>query len=70
MTARSQIMYRQVGHTEIWIHRVSSSTLEVTVYDHIARTEKNTAVATLDKAYDVVATAISRELRRQQGDQA
>jgi hypothetical protein len=68
MTTRSQIMYRQVGNTEIWIHRVSPSTLEVTVYDHIARTEKNTATPTLAKAYDVVATAISRELRRQQGD--
>jgi hypothetical protein len=65
---RNQIMYRQVGHTEIWVKRVSPSLIEVTVYDHIDKTEKVTAVTTLDHAYDVVTPAITRELRRQQGD--
>jgi hypothetical protein len=68
MQQRSLINYRQVGHTEIWVHRTSPSTIEVTVYDHIDKTEKVTAVTTLDHAYDVVSPAITRELRRQQGD--
>jgi hypothetical protein len=65
---RNQIMHRQVGHTEIWVNRTSPSTIEVTVYDGIEKTEEVTAVATLDQAYDVVSSAISRELRRQQGE--
>ena len=65
---RNQIMHRQVGHTEIWVKRVSPNTIEVTVYDGIDKTEKVTAVSTLDQAYDVVSPAITRELRRQQGD--
>jgi hypothetical protein len=40
----------------------------VTVYDGIDKTEKVTAVTTLDQAYDVVSPAITRELRRQQGE--
>ena len=69
MTApRNQIMYRQVGDTEIWVHRTSPSTIEVTVYDGIDKTEKVTAVTTLDHAYEVMSPAITRELRRQQGD--
>jgi hypothetical protein len=65
---RNQIMHRQVGHTEIWVNRTSPSLIEVTVYDGIDKTEKVTAVTTLDHAYDVVSPAITRELRRQQGD--
>jgi hypothetical protein len=65
---RNQIMYRQVGNTEIWVNRTSPSTIEVMVYDHIDKTEKVTAVNTLDHAYDVISPAITRELRRQQGD--
>jgi hypothetical protein len=66
---RNQIMHRQVGHTEIWVNRISTWAMEVVVYDHIDKTEKVTAVTTLDQAYDVVSPAITRELRRQQGDQ-
>jgi len=65
---RNQIMYRQVGKTEIWVHRISTWAMEVVIYDHIDKTEKVTAVTTLDHAYDVVSDAISRELRRQQGE--
>ena len=65
---RNQIMHRQVGHTEIWVKRVSPSTIEVMVYDGINKTEKVTVVTTLDQAYDVVSPAITRELRRQQGE--
>jgi hypothetical protein len=65
---RNQIMHRQVGHTEIWVNRTSPSTIEVVVYDGIDKTEKVTAVTTLDHAYDVVSPAIARELRRQQGE--
>ena len=65
---RNQIMHRQVGHTEIWVNRISTWAMEVVVYDHIDKTEKVTAVTTLDHAYDVVSPAITRELRRQQGD--
>jgi len=65
---RNQIMHRQVGHTEIWVNRISPSTIEVTVYDHIDKTEKVTAVTTLDQALTVVSDAISCELRRQQGE--
>jgi hypothetical protein len=68
MNQRSLISYRAVGFTEIWVHRTSPSTIEVTVYDGIDKTEKVTAVSTLDQAYDVVSPAITRELRRQQGD--
>ena len=69
MTApRNLIMYRQVGDTEIWVHRTSPSTIEVTVYDGIDKTEKVTAVTTLDHAYEVMSPAITRELRRQRGD--
>ena len=65
---RNQIMHRQVGHTEIWVNRISTWAMEVVVYDHIDKTEKVTAVTTLDQAYDVVSPAITRELRRQQGE--
>jgi len=68
MNQRSLISYRQVGHTEIWVHRTSPSTIEVTVYDGIDESMKDTVVTTLDHAYDVVSPAITRELRRQQGD--
>lgn len=67
-TPRNQIMYRQVGNTEIWVNRISTWAMEVVIYDHIDKTEKVTAVTTLDHAYDVVSPAITRELRRQQGD--
>ena len=66
---RNQIMYRQVGNTEIWVHRTSPSTIEVTVYDDIDKTTKDTVSATLDDAMTQVSAAITRELRRQQGDQ-
>jgi len=66
---RNQIMYRQVGDTEIWVNRISTWAMEVVVYDHVDKTENVTAVTTLDHAYDVVSPAITRELRRQQGDQ-
>ena len=69
MNHRSLISYRQVGNTEIWVNRISTWAMEVVVYDHIDQTEKVTAVTTLDHAYDVVSPAITRELRRQQGDQ-
>jgi len=65
---RNQIMYRKVGDTEIWVNRISTWAMEVVIYDHLDKTEKVTAVTTLDHAYDVVSPAISRELRRQQGD--
>lgn len=65
---RNQIMYRQVGNTEIWVNRISNSAIEVVIYDHIDKTEKVTVVATLDHAYDVVSPAVTRELRRQQGE--
>jgi hypothetical protein len=42
--------------------------MEVVIYDHIDKTEKVTGVTTLDHAYDVINPAITRELRRQQGD--
>jgi hypothetical protein len=65
---RSLISYRAVGFTEIWVHRTSPSTIEVTVYDDIDKTEKVTVVTTLDHALTVTSDAVSRELRRQQGD--
>jgi hypothetical protein len=65
---RNQIMYRQVGNTEIWVNRISNSAIEVVIYDHIDKTEKVAVVTTLDHAYDVVSPAVTRELRRQQGD--
>jgi len=65
----NQIMYRKVGDTEIWVNRISTWAMEVVIYDHIDKTEKVTDVTTLDHAYDVVSPAITRELRRQQGDQ-
>lgn len=65
---RNQIMYRKVGDTEIWVNRISTWAMEVVIYDHIDKTEKVTGVTTLDQAYDVMSPAISRELRRQQGD--
>lgn len=68
MNHRSLISYRQVGNTEIWVNRISTWAMEVVVYDHIDKTEKVTTVTTLDHAYDVVSPAITRELRRQQGD--
>lgn len=68
MNHRSLISYRQVGNTEIWVHRTSPSTIEVTVYDDIEKTMKDTVSATLDDAMTQVSTAITRELRRQQGD--
>jgi hypothetical protein len=68
MSQRSLISYRQVGNTEIWVHRTSPSTIEVTVYDDIDKTTKDTAVTTLDQALTVTSDAVSRELRRQQGE--
>lgn len=68
MNHRSLISYRLVGNTEIWVHRTSPSTIEVTVYDDIDKTTKDTVVTTLDDAMTQVSAAITRELRRQQGD--
>jgi len=68
MIQRSSISYRKVGDTEIWVNRVSPSLIEVVVYDGFMQTEQRTDVTTLDDAYDVVSPAITRELRRQQGD--
>ena len=65
---RTLISYYQVGHTEIWLNRTSPSTIEVTVYDDIDQTMKDTAVTTLDAAMTLVSDAISKELRRQQGE--
>jgi hypothetical protein len=50
------------------VHRTSPSTIEVTVYDDIDKTTKDTVSATLDDAMTQVSAAITRELRRQQGD--
>lgn len=66
---RTPISYRQVGNTEIWVYRASPSQIDVVVYDHIDRTEQVHSVATLDEAMTHVSVAISKELRRQQGDQ-
>jgi hypothetical protein len=63
-----QISYRSIGHTEVWVCRTSPETIDVTVYDAIAKTETTTTTTTLDKAYTVVSDAITRELRRQQGE--
>ena len=68
MNHRSLISYRQVGNTEIWVNRISTWAMEVVVYDHIDKTEKVTTVTTLDDAMTQVSAAITRELRRQQGD--
>ena len=66
---RTPISYRQVGNIEIWVYRASPSQTDVVVYDHIDRTEQVHSVATLDEAMTHVSVAISKELRRQQGDQ-
>ena len=68
MIQRSSISYRKVGDTEIWVNRVSPSIIEVIVYDGFMQTEQRTDVTTLDQAMTVTGDAISRELRRQQGD--
>jgi hypothetical protein len=68
MNQRSNISYRKLGDTEIWVNRVSPSLIEVIVYDGFMQTEQRTDVATLDQALTVTGDAISRELRRQQGD--
>ena len=68
MIQRSSISYRKVGETEIWVNRVSPSLIEVIVFDAFMQTEQRTDVATLDQALTVVSDAVSRELRRQQGD--
>ena len=65
---RGQISYRSIGHTEIWACRVVPDRIEVTVYDHIAKSEKTTTVTTLDAAHVVMSDALTRELRRQQGE--
>lgn len=65
---RGQISYRSIGHTEIWACRVAPDRIEVTVYDHIAKSEKTTTVTTLDAAHVVMSDALTRELRRQQGE--
>ena len=65
---RTPISYRQIGHTEIWVYRASPSQIDVVVYDHIDRTEQVHSVATLDEAMTHVSVAISKELRRQQGE--
>ena len=68
MNQRSNISYRKVGDTEIWVNRVSPSIIEVVVYDGFMQIEQRTDVATLDQAMTVTSDAISRELRRQHGD--
>jgi hypothetical protein len=68
MNQRSNISYRKLGDTEIWVNRVSPSIIEVIVYDGFMQTEQRTDVATLDQALTVTGDAISRELRRQQGE--
>ena len=65
---RTPISYRQVGNIEIWVYRASPSQIDVVVYDHIDRTEQVHSVATLDEAMTQVSVAISKELRRQQGE--
>ena len=65
---RTPISYRQVGNIEIWVYRASPSQIDVVVYDHIDRTEQVHSVATLDEAMTHVSVAISKELRRQQGE--
>ena len=69
MIQRSNISYRKLGDTEIWVNRVSPSIIEVIVYDGFMQTEQRTDVTTLDDAMTTVSAAITRELRRQQGDQ-
>ena len=69
MIQRTNISYRKVGETEIWVNRIASpSLIEVIVYDGFEQTEQRTDVATLDDALTVMSTAITRELRRQQGE--
>ena len=69
MIQRTNISYRKVGETEIWVNRIASpSLIEVIVYDGFEQTEQRTDVATLDEALTVMSDAISRELRRQQGE--
>jgi len=68
MIQRSNISYRKVGDTEIWVNRVSPSIIEVIVFDGFMQTEQRTDVTTLDQALTVTSDAVSRELRRQQGD--
>ena len=65
---RSNISYRKVGDTEIWVNRVSPSLIEIVVYDGFMQTEQRIDVATLDQAMTETTRVISRELRRQQGD--
>ena len=65
---RTPISYRQIGHSEIWVYRASPSQIDVVVYDHIDRTEQVHSVATLDEAMTLAGDAISKELRRQQGE--
>jgi hypothetical protein len=65
---RTPISYRFIGHTEIWVDRMAPSQVDVTTYDHIDRTETVHSFATLDDAMTQVSAAITRELRRQQGD--
>ena len=61
--------YYQVGHTEIWLNRTSLGTIEVAVYDGVTQTMRDIAVATLDEAMTLAGDAISKELRRQQGEE-
>jgi len=65
---RSNISFRKVGETEIWVNRVSPSLIEVIVFDGFMQTEQRTDVTTLDQALTVVSDAVSRELRRQRGE--
>ena len=65
---RRNISFRKVGETEIWVNRVSPSIIEVIVFDGFMQTEQRTDVTTLDEALTVVSDAVSRELRRQQGE--
>jgi len=65
---RSNISFRKVGDTEIWVNRVSPSIIEVIVFDGFMQTEQRTDVTTLDQALTVVSDAVSRELRRQHGE--
>jgi hypothetical protein len=69
MIQRSNISYRKLGETEIWVNRIASpSLIEVIIFDGFMQTEQRTDVATLDEALAVVSDAVTRELRRQRGE--
>lgn len=68
MIQRHNISYRKLGNIEVWVNRVTPRLIEVVVYDFFLMTESRTDVATLDAAMTLVSDAISKELRRQQGE--